>query len=304
MKHLIWVMATLVMVASCGVPAHQDTPQGYVKHCVRILDKEALYADSPQWKAKKKAVLAQKIATMEEAHALVAEAAGVAGGKHTFLQAPVKDTVSYPEEAPETAVLKGGILYVKLPAHSGVKISDARYMLPVLEFLRDHKEPMGRVIDLRGNTGGNMYPMIAAISPLLPDGVVLRFKGRKRTTPIWLEAVIQSQNIPAKFIFKCEETPTAILTDGQTASSGEATLLCFRGLKHVRTFGAPTAGYASANQSHILKDGYLLAVTISGDMARTGEVFCDSPIVPDVRSAEPLKDAINWILSLSELTEN
>ena len=304
MKHLIWVVVAMVMVASCGMPVNQDTPQGYVKNCVRILDKEALYADSPQWKAKKKEVLAQKIATMEEAHALVAEAAGVAGGKHSFLQAPVKDTVSYPEEAPETTVLKGGILYVKLPAHSGVKISDTRYTLPVLEFLKDHKEPMGRIIDLRGNTGGNMYPMIAAVSPLLPDGVVLRFKGRKRTTPIWLEAVIQSQKIPTKFIFKCNETPMAILTDGQTASSGEATLLCFRGLKHVRTFGAPTAGYASANQSHILNDGYLLAVTISGDMARTGEVFCDSPIVPDVRSKEPLKDAINWIQSLSELTGN
>ena len=304
MKHLIWIVVAMMMAASCGMLEKQDTPRGYVKHCIGILDKEALYANTPQWRAKKKAVLAQKISTMEEAHALVSEAAGVAGGKHTFLREPVKDTVSYPEMEPETKVLKGGILYVKLPAHSGVKVSNAHYMLTVLEFLKDNLEPKGVVVDLRGNTGGNMYPMIAAISPLIPDGVVLRFKGRKRTTPIWLEAVIQSERVPSKFIFKKERLPIAVLTDGETASSGEATLLCFRGLDNVRTFGAPTAGYASANQSHILKDGYLLAVTISGDMARTGEVFCDDPIVPDVRTAEPLKDAMNWILSLSELTGN
>ncbi len=300
MKHLIWIVATMVMAASCGMLEKQDTPRGYVKHCIGILDKEALYADTPQWRAKKKAVLAQKITTMDEAHALVAEAASVAGGKHTFLQAPVKDTVSYPEVAPETTVLKGGILYVKLPAHSGVKISDARYTLPVLEFIKDNLDPRGVVVDLRGNTGGNMYPMIAAVSPLLPDGVVLRFKSRRRTTPIWLEAVIQSQKIPSKFIFKREILPIAVLTDGETASSGEATLLCFRGLENVRTFGAPTAGYASANQSHILSDGYLLAVTVSGDMARTGELFCDDPIAPDVRTPEPLKDALHWIGSLAE----
>ena len=300
MKHLIWIVVAMMMAASCGMLESQDTPRGYVKNCVRILDKEALYADSPQWRAKKQAVLAQKVSTMDEAHALIAEAADVAGGKHTFLREPVKDTVSYLEVAPETSVLEGGILYVKLPAHGGVKISHSQYSLPVLEFLKGNPDSKGVVIDLRGNTGGNMYPMIAAVSPLLPDGVVLRFKERKRTTPIWLEAVIQSERVPSKFIFKKERLPIAVLTDGETASSGEATLLCFRGLENVRTFGAPTAGYASANQSHILKDGYLLAVTISGDMARTGEVFCDDPIAPDVRTPEPLKDALHWIGSLAE----
>jgi len=82
-----------------------------------------------------------------------------------------------------------------------------------------------------------------------------------------------------------------------TGSSGEATLLCFRGLENTRTFGIPTAGYASANQSVPMSDGYLLVITTGCDVARTGEVFCDDPISPDVETGTPLEDAIAWIRS-------
>ena len=139
-----------------------------------------------------------------------------------------------------------------------------------------------------------MYPMISAVSPLLPDGIVLKFKGRKRTVPVFLEFVLQTQNISATEKFP-ESTPVALLTDDWTASSGEATLLSFRGLKKARTFGIPTAGYASANQTFLLADGYQLLVTTSCDEARTGEVFCDDPIVPDVTTDTPMEAAIAWL---------
>jgi C-terminal processing protease CtpA/Prc len=73
----------------------------------------------------------------------------------------------------------------------------------------------------------------------------------------------------------------AILTNEWTASSGEALLICFRGLEKVRVFGSPTAGYASANTPFPLPDGSKLVLTIGCDVARTGEEFCDDPIAPD-----------------------
>lgn len=78
----------------------------------------------------------------------------------------------------------------------------------------------------------------------------------------------------------------------------EDTLLCFRGLDNVRTFGMPTAGYASANVTKFLSDGYLLVITTSCDVARTGEVFCADPIEPDVRTDTPLEDAAAWVRSM------
>ena len=297
-KHLLCAILAF-SVLGCSLFDSQQTPSGYVRHCVRLLDKEALYADGQEWKAKKTEILseAKKLADIDGAHTLVGEAAKIAGGKHSAIIPPVKDTASYPEVAPEVRMLEGNIAYVLLPAHSGVKVSDSLYVHTVLDFLRSNMDAAGVVLDLRDNRGGNMYPMIASVSPLLPDGIILRFKGRKKTSPVLLEFVMSSEQVSGGEKFP-ESTPIAILTNDWTASSGEATLLCFRGLSNVRTFGIPTAGYASANMVHNLADAYTLLITTSCDKARTGEVFCDDPIEPDVFSETPLDDAIGWIRSL------
>ena len=93
-----------------------------------------------------------------------------------------------------------------------------------------------------------------------------------------------------------ETIPIAILTDEWTASSGEAVLLAFRGLKNVRSFGAPTAGYASTNTVFKLYDGTQIVLTVGADaVPRTGEIFCDEPIVPDILTDFPERDAAEWI---------
>ena len=290
-KYLIFALA--LALAGCG---SQGTPEGYVRHCVKQLDRQALYADSPEWKECRKAVLAESPSSMEEAHDAVSRAAAVAGGKHSRLVPPVKDTVSYVEKTPEARLLEGNIVYIALPAHSGVKVPDSLYIHTVFDLLQGHLDAEGVVLDLRGNRGGNMYPMIAAVSPLIPDGIVLRFKSRGRTAPVSLEYVVKMAGLSYAEVKKFPPSmPIAILTDALTGSSGEATLLCFRGLDNVRTFGAPTAGYASANTVLPLADGYTLLITTGCDEARTGEVFCDDPIAPDFATASPLEDALRWI---------
>ena len=300
----ILLLLTLLIVSSCELPDFRHrTPESYVCHCVFLLDRDGLYADTPEWKAKKKEILAEAkaISSLDEAHDLVQAAADVAGGKHSFLIPPVTDTTSYQEFPPEVQLLEGNILIVKLPAHTGVKISDSLYVHTVFDFLQEHLDATGVIVDLRDNTGGNMGPMITAVSPLLPDGIVLKFKSRKRTTPIGLKNLTYTYNIvPENFGKFPSSTPVAILTNGMTGSSGEATLLCFRGLDNTRTFGSPSAGYASGNVTHTLSDGYRFAITRSCDVARTGEIFCDDPIEPDVATETPLEDAIGWIESLKQ----
>lgn len=260
------LLALAFSAASCTLFINQQTPKGYVRYAVSLLDRDALYADRTEWKEKRAEVLAASVEDMDAAHRLIQEAAAVAGGKHSFIMAPV---------------------------------SDSLYIHTILDFLQAHQDARGVIVDLRGNTGGNMYPMITAVSPLLPDGIVFKFQSRKQTTPVWLDYVMESCQIPAGSVAKFPaSTPVAVLTDDHTGSSGEATLICFRGLDNVRTFGAPTAGYASGNMSYTLSDGYLFAITRSADVARTGEVFCEDPILPDVPTETPLADAIAWITSL------
>ncbi len=298
-KKLGCVLLVAVAVTSCGwFSGNQGTPEGYVRYCVKMLDRQALYADSPEWAKCKDSILAaaQRFSSMDEAHEAVSKAAAVAGGKHSRLVKPVKDTVAYKEVAPELALLEGNVVHIVLPKHTGIKVSDSLYMHTVLAFLQNHLDAKGLILDLRGNGGGNMYPMIAAVSPLIPDGIILRFRDRKRTTPISLAYVLQTVQLPADRIKKFPSSlPLAILTDEGTGSSGEATLLCFRGLDNVRSFGAPTAGYASANTVLKLADGYTLLITTGRDVARTGEVFCEDPIAPDFLTQNPLEDALSWI---------
>lgn len=304
MKKFVGYLMLLILASSavsCTLFINHNTPKGYVRYAVSVLDRNGLYADRPEWQEVKAAILAEAktFTTMDQAHEAVSRAAKVAGGKHSALVPPVADTASYPEVAPEVKSLDGNILHVVLPFHTGVKVPDSLYIHTVLDFLHEHLDAKGVIVDLRGNTGGNMGPMISAVSPLLPDGIILRFKGRTRTTPISLESVLRGAGLPADGVEKLpSSTPVAILTDEGTGSSGEATLLCFRGLDNVRTFGSPSAGYASANITKFLVDGYMLLITIAGDMARTGEVFCEDPVNPDVNTETPLEDAIAWIESL------
>ena len=110
--------------ASCTLFINQQTPKGYVRYAVSLLDRDALYADRPEWKEKRAEVLAASVEDMDAAHRLIQEAAAVAGGKHSFIMAPVRDTTTYEEVAPEVSLLEGNLIHAVLPAHSGVKVSD------------------------------------------------------------------------------------------------------------------------------------------------------------------------------------
>ena len=87
----------------------------------------------------------------------------------------------------------------------------------------------------------------------------------------------------AREAFKEDPTNAELL---DAASSAEAILLTFRGLDNVRTFGEPTAGYASANVVLDYPDGRSLMLTTAKDKACTGEEFVEDPIAPDAPESE------------------
>lgn len=301
-KISLFIMAILVFAGCYSTEDHSRNPQGYVRHCVRLMDRCGLYSNTDEWKSTRDSVLrlSKQVNSYDEAHAIIKNVISIAGGKHSFLKQPLKDTSTYVETVPVIDYLESNILHITLPAHSGVIVSDSTYVNIVINALREHEgDAKGVIIDLRGNHGGDMYPMIAAVSPLIQDNNLLRFQsaGRHiRVTPILLDDIIKSQTIAGDGYFEMsEKTPIAILIDENTASSGEATLLAFRGMDNVRTFGAHTAGYASANASFDLSDGYTLVLTVGKEIARTGEVFCDDPIEPDMLTETPLEDAVIWI---------
>lgn len=285
-KILVFLLTTIVMV-SCGDPNAK-----YVKKAVRIMDKHGIYALGSDWEKAKQEALSAKPSSLEEAQEIVIQAGKVAGGKHTYLmttdEVTENDTSSW--KMPTVKLLENNIAYIKLPAFSGNAEEGIKYANTVLNDLPDAL--LGVIIDLRGNRGGNMYPMIAAVHRFLPDDVILKFSSRKRPLSINTFFVMQTVGLEIQAPIYC---PIALLTDEWTGSSGEAVLICFRGLSNTRTFGSPTAGYCSCNQPFALPGGSQLVLTIGEDIARTGEAFCDDPIAPDVLTETPFEDALEWI---------
>ena len=287
----IFLFATLTIIG-CSSPN-----EIYVRDAIQQMDRKGLYAEGEAWEAMKKEALSQEPETLEEAQEIINKAAKVAGGKHSYLlpadKVQAREKRSNEEVSPSIIMREDGICMIHLPAFAGDDENCLRYARTVLDSIPDTVK--GVCIDLRGNHGGNMYPMIAAVHRFLPDDIFLKFKMRRRfqsVMPINKEFVAKIVGIDIEPRINC---PVAILIDEATASSGEAVLLSFRGLDNARVFGSPTAGYASANESIIFYNGSILALTVSCDIARTGEVFCEDPIVPDVETDSPEEDAMSWL---------
>lgn len=287
MKYLFGTLVMLLM-ASCG-----SKPEQYVKVGVALMDRMALYAEGPEWESARQEALEAVPANMDEAQDVVRKALKVAGGKHSFIMPASHVAQNDTAVCVMPVVTTGdeGIAIIQLPEFAGNKAEGQRYVSTVLDAMSN--DITAAIIDLRGNTGGNMYPMIASVHRFIDDGDhMLRFRGRKKTQQIPLSYVLRMQGIDEQPHITC---PVALLTDSMTASSGEALLICFRGQANTRTFGCGTAGYASANAPFPLPGGSRLLITTSCDVSRTGEEFCDDPILPDVLTPHPMEDALEWI---------
>ncbi|KEF33787.1 hypothetical protein RDMS_10495 [Deinococcus sp. RL] len=144
------------------------------------------------------------------------------------------------------------------------------------------------VVDLRRNTGGNMWPMLAGIGPLAGEGDLGAFMGPAERWPWRYEGgaalvggeVMRRVNGPVLPTIS-DDVPVAVLTSPLTASSGEILALSFVGRRGTRLFGEATRGLTTSNSLYELPDGAALLLTTAQDADRTGRVYT-GPIPPDM----------------------
>jgi carboxyl-terminal processing protease len=184
--------------------------------------------------------------------------------------------------------------YVVLPRCSA-KDNDGLllYAADVRRILTDisAQNPKGWIVDLRGNTGGNMWPMLTGIGPILGDGVVGSFVAADGNIP-WFyqdgktgtrnQAGLETVSLTLEDapVLMTPSAPVAVLIDSSTASSAEAITIAFHGRPDTRFFGTRTAGKSTAVQPFKLDDGAELYLTTAIDADRTGKQFPDG-FTPD-----------------------
>src|SRR5271154_6471872 len=184
--------------------------------------------------------------------------------------------------------------YVVLPRCSA-KDNDGLllYAADVRRILTDlsAQNPKGWIVDLRGNTGGNMWPMLTGIGPILGDGVVGSFVAADGNIP-WFyqdgktgtrnQAGLETVSLTLEDapVLMTPSAPVAVLIDTSTASSAEAITIAFHGRPDTRFFGARTAGKSTAVQPFKLDDGAELYLTTAIDADRSGKAYPDG-FTPD-----------------------
>ncbi|MGB8190362.1 MAG: S41 family peptidase [Chitinophagaceae bacterium] len=164
------------------------------------------------------------------------------------------------------------------------------------------------IIDLRNNTGGNCWPMLAGLGPLLGNGVHGYFVSADEKIPFSYQdgAVMQSRHTRCTVSnpYKLITTPRSIvvLTGPNTASAGEIVAIAFKGRKNVQLYGEPTAGLTTANATYKLSDGSLLVLTVCKEADRHGNIF-EGRIQPDqlvasIRGKDAVKSAALMFLQI------
>ena len=304
---IIIIAAALAVVMKYGptfgfylVPPSAET---YGKNALSTIDKNGIFAGNDEWKSTYNECLKiiENAKSYDDTYDAIRKALSVGGGKHSMLmtKSESQDTTESYDEVLPTVSLDGDIAIIKLPDFLGTAEAGQKYAKVAEDFIHENRDKIkGVVLDLRGNTGGDMGPMATAVSSLLPDGELVYYHYRSYDVPVTLKnGVVSNAGTGGKSLYPEEKlnVPVAILTDDMTASSGEALTLCFRGLENTRTFGAPTAGYTSVNMLYNMYDGAQMYLTVAFDKARTGEIFKETPIEPDVATDSPLEAALEWL---------
>lgn len=310
------------------------TGADYLDRALNIIEQCSLRRAEINWANFRRAALAdlKANATVEESYpALVAALKRLADG-HSFFATPAQlqwheQQVQREPGEPTGRILAGPIGYVHVPAFVTTVLDRARrFATQTQDVIRNIASAglAGWIVDLRENTGGDMWPMIAGLGPILGEGMLGAFVAPDGAQKSWFyrqgsagceggpEPIFPPPSflptgpvycrVDQPFRLAVPDPAVAVLIGPKTASAGEAVALAFRGRPRSRSFGASTCGLTTANSVFELSDGGLLFLTTMVEADRTGRQFSSS-IEPDESvtdadgSSDPaLAAASAWLL--------
>jgi len=272
----------------------------YVDNALDIMQEWSLRRDSLDWEAIRAEAhaLAREAVTTEETYPAIRRALRALGDNHSFLRPPQPTGGSAAGSAtrpsppsPTSRRLGADIALVTVPAFAGADLEGFAAIIDRRIAEVDGPTICGWVVDLRGNGGGNMWPMLSGLRSILGPAPLGAFRSPTGVGDPWTYSVA-SPRTP----LNRDRPPVAVLTDARTASSGEAVVIAFHGRPNTRFFGEPTAGVSTANRGFPLEDGALLVVTVATMLDRDGHEYAGR-IEPDelVSAATAEAPAIEWL---------
>ena len=324
---LLAVLASCVVSAQDSAPI---SPRAYVEEALHYMQENALNKHSINWQAVREETLARAkdAKTTWDTYPAIAYAITQLGEQHTWFQLPdklpyarrqeldaqIKKILNRPDPekpspfAPSKEInghiirgAHGNFAYVVVPMCVG-RFADWEKNGPDFQQFADKlhglvlelqaQKPTGWIIDLRGNGGGNVWPMLAGIGLLIGEGDLGAFVSADNEHSSWFyrdgkagsrdpkgveEIAAQVKQPPLAL----PELPwVALLLDRGTASSAESIAISFAGRTRVRSFGEHTAGFSTSNNMQQFSDGAVLFLCDGMEQDRTGKLY-PSGLDPD-----------------------
>jgi C-terminal processing protease CtpA/Prc len=307
--------------------AMSDVARDYLNRALDIMEQRSIYRSDADWPVLRQNVEAAAAGsrTTEDTYPAIRYALRKLGDVHsslitpeiaTELSAAGPDATTLPPLEPATGqIIQGRFAYLVVPS---VKGSNPERMTQYVDELHtlvarlDAEQPCGWMVDLRQNHGGNVFPMMAGVGPILGEGDaggVIAVDGSEVFFSYSMGRSGKAAASGEPYVLVSPMPPVAVLLGPQTASSGEALALGFVGRPATMTFGNATAGYTTGNVPLPLEDGARLNLAVTRMMDRNGVVY-GGPIEPDMPvvdngSDEPESDtvvleALDWLSSLQD----
>ena len=301
-----------LLLISCDPPAKKISPtaEKYLEEVLKILESNSVNRNKINWITFRKNVFknASQAKSIEDTYPAVEYAIAALGDKHSYF-ASAKPQINENEKEPpiyEEITVPKDIGYIHIPWFIGDEKQIITYQNNIQQKIKRLDKPTlkGWIVDLRGNFGGNMWPMLAGVGPLLNGDTIGYFVDPDEKLSVWRYTKGKAMNegsirteVKDYYELKKKNPVIAVLTDSITASSGEAVAVAFKKRISTKSFGGSTRGVSSGNEPFYLSDGshILLTTTIFADRKLTKY---GSAIEPDIKisnNVELINQAINWI---------
>ena len=272
--------------------------RNYLDRALEIMEALALRANTVNWlQVRLQAHLQTAGATTTaDTYSAIRWALGELGDNHSlFRPPPLGGGESLALPVVNGRRVRRNVGYVEIPPFQGAEAATFAEQIDHVIAAIDGPSICGWIVDLRGNTGGNMWPMIGGLRSLLGPGSLGSFRYPTGKVTHWANPMVPQP----WHQLQTGNPPVAVLTDGRTASSGEAVTIAFRGRDHTRSFGAPTWGISTGNRTIRLSDGATMFLTVSVLADRDGNLY-GSRIAPDemVAPQDAARAAVRWLQSL------
>lgn len=220
----------------------------YLANALDIMEGNALHRDSINWAAVRAEAYRRAIGASSPAETYDAIHWTLSQLKddHSFFAPPDRgsaaiDSGLYSREAmmPDGHLRADRIAYLRVPAFRGSPGLATRYadLLQDLIALFDDADPVGWMIDLTDNGGGNMWPMLAGLGPLLGQGPLGSFRFPSQPPATWsyrgghayLDDVSLANASGAGYSLHRSARPVALLSSQRNGKFRRGGVDCIRG---------------------------------------------------------------------------